>query len=250
MSKKEKLLKYYTADGYPGDGDWIENCFFTRKLKEADIVIFQGGTDISPSIYGEKKGYFTQVSGLTPRDEREIELYKYCIENGIFMVGICRGGQLLTALNGGKLIQDVTKHGGTSHRCKTWDNQTYTMNSLHHQMFYPWNLPQEDYKLISWTEGLSDWYLNGDDTDINFHTEAITDDGLIIEPEVVYYPKTKSLAIQGHPEMMGWRSWEWNLDKNSSDVHTLDYLNNLTKTLYYEPNYFDRIAKEQAVRNV
>jgi len=227
--------------------DEVVACASPSQMDTDGCLLLHGGEDISPSIYGEKKGYFTQVSGLTPRDEKEIKLYNYCIENGIFMIGICRGLQLLSALNGARLIQDTTDHAGRSHKVKTWDNQVCEVNSLHHQMVYPWDLPEEDYKLLMYSKGISKHYLNGDDEDINFSLKAIDEDGLIIEPEAIYYPKTRCLGVQFHPEMMGWRSWEWNLDKNSSDVHTLDYLNNLTKTLYYESNYFDRIAKEQTI---
>lgn len=244
MTKKKQLL-YTTASGYPGDGEWIEKAYFTRHSHKADIIIFEGGTDISPSIYNEPRGKYTQVSGLTERDKKEIELFNYGIRHNKFLVGICRGGQLLTALNGGKLIQHVNNHGSSRHAVKTWDNKTYNMNSLHHQMFYPWDLPKEDYKLISWTEGISTTYLNGWDDEISFPNDAITEEGLIIEPEVVFYPKTKSFSVQGHPEFLGYRGWGWNLEGNDNDVHTLDYLNNLINILYYEPNYFKNLITEK-----
>lgn len=248
MNKKKQLL-YTTASGYPGDGEWLENALFTRKLEKANIIIFEGGTDIAPEIYNEPSGRYTQVNKLTERDKREIELFNYGLKHNLFMIGICRGGQLLTALSGGKLVQHTNNHGSSYHSVKTWDNKTYRMNSLHHQMFYPWNLPKEDYKLISWTEGISTTYLNGWDEEISFPNEAITDTGLIIEPEVVYYPKTKSFSVQGHPELLGYRGWEWNLEGNMNDIHTLDYLNDLVDKLYYEPNYFKKLNKQQEVNN-
>ena len=107
---------------------------------EVDVVIFTGGSDINPSIYGEEKHpstYFNQA-----RDEIELSVLR-----GIFSeqsiqpraaIGFCRGLQILNAYLGGKLIQNIEPHGGgheitwiTPHRL---DSLLY-VNSIHHQGF-------------------------------------------------------------------------------------------------------------------
>ncbi len=234
---KKKELKYTTTDGFPGDGDWIDDCKFTRRFDEADIIVFPGGQDCSPSLYGEKSGIHTQIGSniVSDRDKREIDFYHKATNAKKFLVGICKGEQMLTILNGGKLVQHMRHPGG--HTCKTWDGQTCWTNSLHHQLAYPWDIPKEDWELTMWTEGLSNTYLNGDDKEIEFSLDAFTDEGLIIEPEGLWFPKTRSFLMQWHPEMMGYsRGWGWNIN-NNEDVHTLDYTNKLLLNVFENPNY-------------
>jgi gamma-glutamyl-gamma-aminobutyrate hydrolase PuuD len=60
-----------------------------RSELEADLVVFTGGEDVTPSFYGDKKHSYT---GNSPeRDEREAQLFNRCVERNIPMVGICRG---------------------------------------------------------------------------------------------------------------------------------------------------------------
>lgn len=232
--RKKKELKYITASGYPGDGNWIDNAHSTSSFDKADIVIFEGGTDVSPTLYNEKAGIHTQVKVLQERDKRECELYHKALNAKKYMVAICRGEQLLTILNGGKLVQHMNHP--SQHICKTWDGQTCSTNSLHHQLAYPWDIPKEDWELLMWTEGLSNTYLNGDNKEIEFNLDAFTDEGLIIEPEGMYFPKTRCLTVQFHPEMMGYNSWYWNTD-GGNDIHTLDYLNKLLMNTFENTNY-------------
>lgn len=240
INKKSKL-KYTTASGHQGDGDWIADCKFTRKFDEADIVVFEGGTDISPTLYNEKASYATQVTKLQPRDEREVELFHRSVSAGKFLVGICRGEQLLTVLNGGRLIQHMNHP--YEHVCKTWDGQTCSTNSLHHQLAYPWDIPKEDWELLMWTEGISTTYLNGDNEETEFSLDAFTDEGLIMEPEGLWFPKTRSFLCQFHPELMGYtRGWGWNITAND-EVHTLDYLNKLLINVFENPNYIRETKK-------
>ena len=230
-------LKHYTADLTQGDGDWIENSSFTRKFDEADIIIFPGGQDCSPVLYKEKSGYHTQIGSniISERDKREMDLFDRAVNSKKFIFGICKGEQLLTILNGGKLVQHM--YHGNGHTCKTWDNQVCYTNSLHHQLAYPWDIPKQDWELIMWTEGISNTYLNGDDKEIDFHLDAFTDEGLIIEPEGLWFPKTRSMGVQWHPEFMGYSGWGWNLHSKGDEVHTLDYLNKLLLNLFENPNY-------------
>lgn len=192
----KKQLKRYT-EGFGDDGDWIDNTIRVNNIKDADIVIIPGGVDIDTLLYNEPRGMFTQQPSLG-RDEREIKALKTAYNEGKTGVLICRGAQLGTALAGGKLIQHVNHHMGT-HDCKTLDDEIIETNSIHHQMCYPWDLPQDEYIVLSWTESLSDIYLNGYNQDIVFPEIAITDEGKIIEPEIIWYPKKRWLAIQFHP---------------------------------------------------
>lgn len=223
-----KKLKTYTV-GYGDDGFWIDNSVNTNNIMEADILVIPGGLDINTSLYGELRGSYTGHPSKE-RDNKEIEAFKIAQERGIFIIGICRGAQLGCVLSGGKLIQHVNNHSG-NHICKTYDGDTILTNSIHHQMMYPWNMNKEDYDLLSWTEGLSNTYLDGNDQENEFPEEAKTDNG-IIEPEIIWCKNTRSLLVQWHPEMM------WYKDTKENDA--LEYLNRLINLAMWDKEAFTK----------
>lgn len=75
-------------------------------LEKIDGIVFTGGGDISPLIYGSDpiKG-LREVS--TPRDEFEFILYKKAEILDMPMLGICRGVQVMNVASGGTLYQDI-----------------------------------------------------------------------------------------------------------------------------------------------
>lgn len=178
----------------------IENAYTYNDIKDQlykikiDLVVFTGGSDVDPKMYGENKGKYTHIDEKRDSDEYNIFQRFYHVPK----VGFCRGSQFLTVVNGGKLVQHVTGHT-SAHSCKYddgYDNLlgTFNISSTHHQMMFPFNLNKDQYKLIAWSEYFnSDTYLNGDNEEIKLPQD-------FLEPEIVYYKEGKSLAIQGHPE--------------------------------------------------
>ncbi|MFN2363178.1 MAG: gamma-glutamyl-gamma-aminobutyrate hydrolase family protein [Halarsenatibacteraceae bacterium] len=70
-----------------------------------DGLVFSGGQDISPVLYGE-----TPISELETdlvRDKWELELFKLAYQEKIPLLGICRGMQLFNIALGGTLYQDI-----------------------------------------------------------------------------------------------------------------------------------------------
>lgn len=180
--------------------DWLYNTEEVNDPKDADILLFWGGTDVNPEIYGEKKGRNTQQPDIA-RDAFESMLFEE-FPNKI-KIGVCRGSQFLTALNGGKLIQDVSQHGINHHINIDFKGNNYKeqVTSSHHQMMYPYDLPDTDYEVIGYSVGRSTKYRNGDNKSyINKDGVELREVGNFIEPEIVWYPKTTSLCIQSHPE--------------------------------------------------
>jgi GMP synthase-like glutamine amidotransferase len=184
-------IKVYSIHGIH-DAAWLGNAFeVVNSPSKADVIIYPGGADISPLLYGAKPSKCTWPS--EHRDKEEVRIFN---ENkGKFHIGLCRGAQLLTSLAGGKLVQDVSNHHGYHDIVVDDDGKkdVITTNSIHHQMMYPFDLPEEDYEIIGWTNGLSRHYLMDDDTILK---------ELQCEPEIVYYPKIRAMCFQGHPEMM------------------------------------------------
>ncbi|MDO8504906.1 MAG: gamma-glutamyl-gamma-aminobutyrate hydrolase family protein [Candidatus Liptonbacteria bacterium] len=84
---------------------------------EAQGILFTGGSDIDPALYGKRKNPKTRT--VEPeRDKLEIFLAKKAMKDKKPILAICRGAQILAVASGGELIQhipDITaeRHIGT-----------------------------------------------------------------------------------------------------------------------------------------
>jgi len=103
---------YYLPDGYvesvrqaggvpvlltPGEKEIV------RILQTVDGIIFAGGGDIDPAVYGGMA--HPSIERIDPvRDTFEMELAKRLFESTTPVLGICRGFQLLALASGGELI--------------------------------------------------------------------------------------------------------------------------------------------------
>ena len=126
-------------------GPWMQNSvvsYFQQwgweiapTLKDADLVNFNGGADISPSLYGCKPHPSTR--SYKERDDYECLVYAKAKKLGKPMSGICRGGQLLNALAGGTMWQHVNNHNGDHMVKDLMTGDQFRFNSIHHQMMIP-----------------------------------------------------------------------------------------------------------------
>lgn len=168
--------------------------------EECDIIVFNGGEDISPALYKQEPIDGCGVYFDQSRDD--IELDEYSRARKAFKFGICRGGQLLNVLNGGRLWQDVDNHDGDHQMIEQATGRRIWTSSIHHQMFMPG--PTAEVVCVAYeanhkigippgTRGLKpvQWRRS------SFKTYAE-------DPEVVWYPKDRALCIQGHPEYRGY----------------------------------------------
>ena len=157
-----------------------------RSVEDADFLCFTGGEDVDPQLYGEKPLNTTQYN--PDRDKHEIDLFIAASQAQKPMVGICRGGQFLNVMSGGKLYQHVDSHTRT-HAVKTHEGVVIEgMTSTHHQMM----VPGKGAKVLA-TAGLAKG-VQGD----GFY---IARDWLAFEDtEAVLYPEMNTLCFQPHPE--------------------------------------------------
>lgn len=160
--------------------------------KIVDAVVIWGGGDISPSLYGKPISKRTSAqTKLGYRDEIERDIVDAAFHSGIPVIGVCRGAQLVCAMSGGVLVQDVNGHH-SNHAIRLKSGRSINTTSIHHQMMFPFDLDQKDYDILAWSENkLSARYVMTD-TDIR--------EDIPLEPEIIYFKNTNSLAIQGHPE--------------------------------------------------
>lgn len=182
-------------------------------IQYEEVLHLLGGTDINPLRYDEKPLPTTQKSD-DARDELEFSTAEQYITAGIPIIGVCRGAQLLCVLNGGKLWQDSTGHG-FSHGIDTTSGYINSAAAGHHQIMRLDDLPEEDYKILAWCP-YSTTVIDGEG---NRHV-------IDASPEIVWFPKTKCLAIQPHPE------WE------ESGTSFQKYANKLVKELIGIDNFF------------
>lgn len=139
-------------------------------LDRVDGLLFAGGSDVGSRWYGEEmvdnSGLFGRLDGLSnkdaagfateieERDEMEIDLIRYAVENTrLPILGICRGAQILNVALGGSLYQDngaksdfdhsrFVEWKGIAHEIELvegtrlrqiFEKKTLGVNSLHHQ---------------------------------------------------------------------------------------------------------------------
>ncbi len=85
-------------------------------LGHVDGILFTGGHDVSPELYGAKR--IAKCGAVCQeRDAMEAFLVKECIARDKPFLGICRGIQILNAVLGGTLWQDLPSQrpSGTEH---------------------------------------------------------------------------------------------------------------------------------------
>ena len=79
-------------------------------LKKLDGLLLPGGIDVDPARFGEEP--ISELGEVNlERDALEIYMAQYAAHNGLPLMGICRGIQVLNVALGGSLYQDLTAQG-------------------------------------------------------------------------------------------------------------------------------------------
>mgnify|MGYP000601293507 CR=1 FL=1 len=160
-------------------------------IEEADLIQFTGGADVSPVLYEEERHPSTGSSDR--RDKEEMHIYAEARKWNIPVAGICRGGQFLNVMNGGKMYQHVNGHAiSGTHVMITEDGRDVNVTSTHHQMMsYDFGVGEivctakESVRKESMRYGKLNSVLSH------------------IDVEVVWHGNTKCLCFQPHPELRG-----------------------------------------------
>jgi putative glutamine amidotransferase len=152
-----------------------------------DGLLLSGGTDVQPSLYGAEPD--AELHEPEPeRDRTELGLVDLAIDEGIPVLGICRGLQVLNVWGGGSLHQHVSAHARydipatervdelelePGSRLYDMYGPHYAVNSLHHQAV--------DRVAPGWT------------------VVARSADGTV---EALEWPGHDVIAVQWHPELL------------------------------------------------
>ncbi len=198
-----------TMENYIGASEQSGFLVFTdfsaiEAAEKCDAVLFTGGGDLNPNLYGEE---ITLSAGID--DKRDKDEYEYLdafskANKPIF--GICRGVQVINVYFGGSLYQHIgDDHKSGSHNINIIKNSFMDKaypdgmrsNSSHHQAVK---------KLAP-----------------GFKISAISDEGII---EAIENPQKNIYATQFHPEGMTLK----HLSDNYSDgKNYFDFIYDITK---------------------
>lgn len=159
----------------------------------ADMILYTGGADVSPSLYGETILNLSYTD--FDRDRRDKDCFDVARKSGKFQVGICRGSQFLNVMNGGTLWQDVTNHTGCQHIVQdVLTQKSFVVSSTHHQQSILNPDGNSGVKLLAWAEEA--------DRKISAKGGWRKASGRpSLDVEAFWYPKNRCLGVQWHPEI-------------------------------------------------
>lgn len=169
-----------------------KGCSLAGKWWDANVVVYTGGADVAPLLYGEKLHATTRVN--LRRDIEEVAIFKR-LAPGVPKLGICRGGQLLNVLCGGTMYQDVDMHAGRQHPALSHiSGEIIHVSSTHHQMMRPH--PYKGFEFLSAQESTRKDTATSSFTYDKPQKETDSFD----DCEGVYYAEWNAMCFQPHPE--------------------------------------------------
>lgn len=118
----DKLMKYPAMQAYckairlaGGEPRILPSNLHDKKpesiLAGVDGLLFSGGGDVSPAIYGGDNR-LPHDDVIPERDDLELKLFAYAMQRSIPFIGICRGIQLINVAQGGTLYVDLPSQLG------------------------------------------------------------------------------------------------------------------------------------------
>ena len=168
------VAKMFRDEGYDVINHAYVNC-------DPDFICFTGGADIHPRLYNEVKLDCTHPG--ENRDREECTLIRRWEKKR--KLGICRGGQLLNVMAGGKMWQDVDRHDRDHDMIDLLiTKEPVKVTSTHHQMMIP-----AEHGLVCGIAFEAKNFQSGVEREKPEY-----------DTEVVWYDKENSLCFQPHPE--------------------------------------------------
>lgn len=164
-----------------------------------DGLLLAGGVDVHPDNYGAELGPLTGRTDL-PRDMVELQLARWALEDGMPVLGACRGIQAINVAGGGTLYQDVHEERVNAIKHDYFPTQGYARDHLAHDIeIQAGTLLQEIYG--GRTARVNSMHHQGiRDLAPGLRVTAFAPDGLV---EAVEFGGSQFvLGVQWHPEML------------------------------------------------
>lgn len=164
-------------------------------VRMLDGLLAPGGHDIDPALYGEE---MVEECGRIKlfEDEYDMELVKEAVKQGKPVMGICRGMQVINALYGGTLYQDIP----TQYSEEIFHTRLHPMEENFHTV----DIEQESYlaKVLGETKEVkvnTSHHQAVKDVADGFRVTAKAPDGII---EAIENEDASILCVQWHPERL------------------------------------------------
>ena len=165
----------------------------TEVLDAIDGLIIAGGADVEPERYGETR--HPTVVTTPARDAGELPLARYALNNGIPLLGICRGLQVMAVASGGRLHQHLPDVLGSDRHRSTEPGRIYRSH------------------LVRFAPGSKCRELLGSEVEVNsYHHQGVVDPGRLVPTgwcpdddliEAAEHPDHPfAVGVQWHPEDM------------------------------------------------
>ena len=142
------------AGGLPIMAAPVDEGVIPELLDVADALLVSGGRDMDPALYGAQNTASWRVRG--DYDRQDVAITRAALEQGMPVLGICRGAQVVNVALGGDLRQEIQERGSTVHPtygeiddgqalrhdvdivagtrlAAIYGSGTQSVNSLHHQ---------------------------------------------------------------------------------------------------------------------
>lgn len=172
---------------------------------QCDGILFTGGMDIEPALYGEEKWNDT-VSTTPDRDRSESLIFRLAEERDLPILGICRGIQMMNVYFGGTLYQDIP----TQAPSKVTHSMGTCLNRLCHNCIIEPGTPLHTLIGRDKIEVNSFHHQSVKDVAPGFAVMGRCEDGII---EAIWNPHKRFLwAVQWHPERI------WDLEDSSASL--------------------------------
>lgn len=165
-------------------------------VEDADLIQFTGGEDVTPSYYGHQKHPRTWNNPM--RDQHEKLVWDLAQRENKVCAGICRGGQFLNVMCGGKMYQDVSGHLGGHMAVDTQTGETFLVTSTHHQMMIP--NEETGHVVVTARESTMRVSTGPEGQNTTFREQGLAKKH---DTEAVLYAFENTFCFQPHPEFQG-----------------------------------------------
>jgi putative glutamine amidotransferase len=184
-------------------------------VDKMDAIIFTGGDDVNPKLYGEEPHAKTDPANNL-RDRQEAWMINYATQCAKPFLCICRGLQLLNVIRGGSLYQDIQDQYKTDINHAQFSRTSDIIHTV--SILESTNLR---HIIGSGTLGVNSRHHQAiKEIAPGFHAAALSPDGIVeaIEPDDSF----PCMALQWHPESLYEKDprqfavFEWLLDSIQS----------------------------------
>ncbi len=202
---KSAAAKLMKSNGYEGSN-------VSEAVADVNAVVFTGGEDISPTLFAKEvswHGIMAEKDYNAERDVSDYILMRYCLDNNIPVLGLCRGMQMMSVVCGATAIQDIPTYMAVSgksydylHRRQKAFPDEYRDYIPHGVKLVPGSLASDIFDTL-YLEGVPSWHHQAvqsvEGTPLKVTGITMTNHEPFIE--VVELPEnTFALGLQFHPE--------------------------------------------------